>query len=222
MGESEEVFFQRRRNEMIDEQISDRGIHDPNVLDALRSVPRHCFIEGRLKKYAYEDHPVAIGLGQTISQPYIVALMTEQLHIKPDDRVLEVGTGSGYQTAVLAEIAQEVYSLEIREILHKRAKRVLADLGYTNIRTYLKDGYEGLPEAAPFNCIIVTAAVPAVPAPLIHQLSTEGGRMVVPVNTSFGYQDLLYIKKSGKEIRKRNITHVSFVPLAGKGSRRAR
>ena len=186
------------------------------VLDAMSTVPRHKFVPSSRIKYAYENRPLPIGHGQTISQPYIVALMTDLLDIKEGDKVLEIGTGSGYQAAILAELTRSVYSIEIIEPLGKKAAQQLNELGYSFIQTRIGDGYYGWKEAAPFDRIIVTAAADHIPPPLIEQLS-PGGRMVIPVGGHFMTQQLMVVEKSkdGK-VRSRQILPVAFVPLTGK------
>ncbi len=196
---------------MVEWQIKDRGISDSRVLEAMRTIPRHKFIPEHSAAAAYEDHPLPIGHGQTISQPYIVALMTELCRLTGKDRVLEIGTGSGYQTAVLSLLAAEVYSIEILEPLYKRTKKVLASGNYTNIHLYLGNGYKGLQDKSPFDAIIVTAAPPKIPKALIKQLSKDGGRLVVPVGTLS--QELVVITKNGDQLDSRHITYVQFVPM---------
>jgi protein-L-isoaspartate(D-aspartate) O-methyltransferase len=197
---------------MVETQIRARGIANPAVLRALERVPRHRFVPPEYQGDAYADHPLPIGHGQTISQPYIVALMTQLLYLGPADRVLEIGTGCGYQTAVLAEIAQEVYSLELVPELATAAEARLQDMGYANVHVRQGDGYEGWPEHAPYAGIIVTAAAPEVPSPLIEQLA-DGGRMVIPVGSRLGGQDLLLLEKRGERIDRTNYGGVLFVPL---------
>ncbi len=188
---------------------------DPKVMEVMRTVPRHEFVPPALRKNAYENRPLAIGHGQTISQPYIVALMTDLLEVTPADRVLEVGTGSGYQAAILAQLVQQVYSIEIIEPLAQEAKERLQRLGMGNIATRAGDGYYGWSEHAPYDAIIVTAAAGHVPPPLIQQLRA-GGRMVIPVGSGFQTQQLLLItKESGDRITTRQILPVVFVPLTG-------
>lgn len=198
---------------MVREQIESRGIFDARVLAAMRKVPRHEFVPEHLADAAYEDHPLPIGYGQTISQPYIVALMTELLRLTPGAKVLEVGTGCGYQTAVLAEIAAEVYSMEIIEPLANESADRLQRLGYKNIQIKRGDGYLGWPEHAPFGAIIVTAGAEHIPPPLVQQLKT-GGRMVIPVGEPHAEQALLLVQKgSNGEVITRNVSAVLFVPL---------
>jgi protein-L-isoaspartate(D-aspartate) O-methyltransferase len=198
---------------MVAKQIALRGITDPRVLDALRRVPRHEFVPLSLRPLAYRDQPLSIGQGQTISQPYIVAYMTECLGLRPGDRVLEVGTGCGYQTAVLAELCAEVYTIEVIESLGKEAKERLGRLGYGGIRFRIGDGSLGWPEAAPFESIIVTAAASRPPPALIDQL-VPGGRMIIPLGGPCDVQDLVLIgKKPGGGYETRNLLAVRFVPL---------
>ena len=204
--------FSSLRDRMVRHQIISRGVKDKRVIDAMLKVPRHLFVPEKYRKEAYDDHPLPIGYDQTISQPYIVALMTEALMLKDTDRVLEIGTGSGYQTAILAEIAKEVYSIEIMEGLAKKAMKLLAYLGYKNVHIRTGDGYKGWPEKAPFDAIIVTCAPEAIPKPLVEQLK-EGGRMVVPVGRRYGIQKLLLITKHKGRIHTKTLTLVSFVPM---------
>lgn len=204
--------YAARREQMVAQQIEARGVRDPLVLKALRSVPRHRFVAPGDEGEAYDDNPLSIGHDQTISQPYIVAYMTEQLELGPDDRVLEIGTGSGYQTAVLAEIAQSVDTIEIVPELGRRARRILEELGYENVRFRIGDGYAGWPERAPYDAIIVTAAPPRIPQPLVDQLR-EGGRMVIPVGTSF--QELLLLRKTAEGLSRERLIPVRFVPMTG-------
>jgi protein-L-isoaspartate(D-aspartate) O-methyltransferase len=186
-----------------------------NVLKAMRIVPRHAFIPENVQMAAYGDYPLPIGFEQTISQPYIVAFMTEALALKPDSRVLEIGTGSGYQAAVCAEIAAEVYTIEIVEGLAKRAEEKLKELGYPNAFVKAGDGYFGWPEKAPFDAIIGTAAAERIPPPLIEQLK-PGGRMILPYETNAGFQYLVLITKDEKgKISKKNVMPVRFVPMTG-------
>ena len=187
---------------------------DPRVMQAMSSIPRHEFVPEAEKRYAYENRPLPIGHGQTISQPYIVAIMTDLLGLKPGDRVLEIGTGSGYQAAVLAELVQEVYSIEIIGDLARRAREVLDRLGYKQVKTRVGDGYYGWEEQAPFDAIVVTAAADHVPPPLIQQLKT-GGHMIIPVGSRFMTQQLILVKKSDDGITTRLLLPVRFVPLTG-------
>jgi len=197
---------------MVETQITPRGIADPAVLRAMERVPRHRFVPAEYRGQAYADHPLPIGYGQTISQPYIVALMTELLRLDPEARVLEIGTGCGYQSAVLAEIVAEVYTVEIVPQLAEEAGRRLAELGYTTVHCRQGDGYDGWPEYAPYNGIIVTAAAPEVPPPLVEQLA-EGGRLVIPVGTYLGYQDLWLLERRKGKVDRTNCGGVLFVPL---------
>jgi protein-L-isoaspartate(D-aspartate) O-methyltransferase len=201
--------FALERRQMVDQQIRQRGVHDDRVLDAVEAVPRHLFVPTDQRRQAYQDHPLPIGEGQTISQPYIVALMTSLLDLDGDERVLEIGTGSGYQAAVLSKLARDVYSIDG---LGRQAQKSLADLGYRNVHVRIGDGYQGWPEAAPFDGIIVTAAPPYIPEPLIEQLKV-GGKLVIPVGRVF--QDLLVITKTKDGLERRNVIPVRFVPMTG-------
>jgi protein-L-isoaspartate(D-aspartate) O-methyltransferase len=200
---------------MVRRQIVARGVRDRRVLAAMRKVKRHLFVPARHQAEAYADHPLPIGEGQTISQPYIVALMTEALRIGPKARVLEIGTGSGYQAAVLAEVAGQVYSIEIVPKLGQRARALLKKLGYKNVQVRIGDGYAGWRSKAPFDAVILTAAPPSVPTPLIEQLK-KGGALVAPIGLS-GDQRLIRITKTrdGK-LRRENLLDVRFVPMTGK------
>ncbi|RLD17690.1 MAG: hypothetical protein DRI36_03190 [Caldiserica bacterium] len=211
-GCSKEVNYKMLRERMVKEQIIARGVKDKKVLDAMLKVPREEFVPESERKYAYGDYPLSIGCGQTISQPYIVALMTELLELKKDDRVLEIGTGSGYQAAILAEIAKEVYTIEIIPELSKRAQRVLEKLGYKNIKFKIGDGFLGWKEYAPFDKIIVTCAPKEIPQPLIVQLK-NGGKLVIPVGEEF--QELKVIEKRKGKIIEKNVIPVRFVPMLG-------
>jgi protein-L-isoaspartate(D-aspartate) O-methyltransferase len=200
------------RSQMIEHQIISRGVKDDRVLDAMLRVPRHAFVSEDLQNVAYSDQPLPIGEGQTISQPYMVALMTEHLNLKRDEKVLEIGTGSGYQTAVLAELAGEVYTVEIIENLAGRARRLLEDLGYANIHFKVGDGYHGWEEHAPYDAIIVTCGPNNIPEPLIEQLS-ENGRLVIPVG-SF-YQVLTIMQKIKGKLKEHKSISCRFVPMTG-------
>jgi len=202
-------FGQARRN-MVETQIEVRGIKDPRLLEVMRRIPRHLFVPENLRPEAYADEPLPIGEGQTISQPYIVAYMTEKLELRGPERVLEVGTGSGYQTAVLSELVESVFSVEVVESLSLQAREVLGDLGYSNIRFRVGDGNSGWEEHAPYEAIIVTAAAPAVPAPLRRQLK-DGGRMILPLGTFS--QELVLIVREGDRFRQSELLPVRFVPL---------
>ena len=206
--------YAAERTRMIEQDLRGRDIADQVVLDAMAKVPRHLFVEARYRDLAYADHPLPIGEGQTISQPYVVALMTEVLRLKHSDRVLEIGTGSGYQAAVLAVIVKEVYTIEIVKPLADRAQKLLADLGYKNVTVKYGDGYQGWEEYAPFDAIIITAAAERIPEPLIKQLK-EGGSLVIPVgSTQFAQNLTLGTKRSGKLVTER-ICPVAFVPMTG-------
>jgi len=202
------------RMSMVDSQIRRRGVTDQDVLAAMERVPRHEFVPEEFRTQSYADRPLPIGYGQTISQPYIVALMTELLQLKNTDRVLEIGTGSGYQAAILAEIVAEVYTIEIVEALAQQASERLQRLGYTNVHTLHADGYYGWEEHAPFDAIIVTAAPDHIPQPLVQQLK-DGAKLVIPVGPPGGYQTLWEVTKHGAEVTKRNVTGVLFVPFTG-------
>lgn len=210
-GQADSEAGQRAR--MVDTQIAARGVRDPRVLAAMKKVPRHLFVDPAARGQAYEDHPVPIGNNQTISQPYIVALMTELLELPARGRVLEIGTGSGYQSAVLGEMAAEVYSIEILPELAKAAGDKLKELGYTNVEVRAGDGYRGWPEHAPFDGIVVTAAPERIPQPLLDQLAI-GGRMVIPVGGFF--QELkVFTKDKDGRVTEKDIIPVRFVPMTG-------
>jgi protein-L-isoaspartate(D-aspartate) O-methyltransferase len=203
------------RKRMVAAQIRARDVKDPNVLKAMQIVPRHVFMPASQRRYAYGDHPLPIEHGQTISQPYIVAFMTEALKLRPGSRVLEIGTGSGYQAAVCAEIAREVYTIEIVEGLAKTAKERLKKLGYPNVFVKAGDGFFGWPEKAPFDAIIGTAAAKRIPEPLLEQLK-PGGRMIIPTGSAWGFQYLVLITKDAKgKIHKSKVMPVRFVPMTG-------
>lgn len=197
---------------MVEMQIERRGIESPAVLDAMRSVPRHEFVAEAYRNSAYTDQPLPIGEGQTISQPYIVALMTDLLQCGPEDTVLEIGTGSGYQSAVLAELVAHVFTIEIVEILAERADSTLKALGYENVSVKVGDGYYGWPEHALYHGVIVTAAPDHIPEPLIEQLA-NGGHLVIPVGDS--WQELIVVTKTEKGLTQRTVTPVRFVPMTG-------
>ena len=199
---------------MVDRQIRDRGVSDDKVLDAMNRVPRHRFIPEKMAGQAYVDHPLPIGEGQTISQPYIVALMTEKLGLTRNSRVLEIGTGSGYQAAVLAEIAGKVFTMEIKKKLYEQSTQVLQSLGYKNVKTRLGDGYFGWADAAPFDGIMITAAVDHIPPPLLEQLK-DGGRLILPLGNPFRYQNLVLVTKKNDDYIVKQITGVLFVPMTG-------
>jgi protein-L-isoaspartate(D-aspartate) O-methyltransferase len=210
--------FAIERQRLVQEQLMARGIHDERVLAVMSKVPREEFVPQDARSESYTDGPLSIGHGQTISQPYIVALMTEQLRLKPSDRVLEVGTGSGYQTAVLAELVTGVYTIEIIEPLAKNAEATLARLGYKNVHVRAGDGYKGWPEQAPFDAIIVTCAPDRVPQPLTEQLKADG-RMIIPVGEQFA-QELYLLEKKKGQLKESAILPVLFVPMAGEAKRK--
>ena len=212
---SSEADYGRLREQMVATQLQARDIHDPRVLAATRKVPRHLFMPELVQAYAYEDTPLPIGEGQTISQPYMVALMTQVARPEPEDRALEIGTGSGYQAAVLAEIVSEVYSIEIVPKLARRSRQLLRELDYSNLFVREGDGYRGWPEKAPFDIILITAAAPRVPKPLTDQL-TEGGRLVLPMGAVGAVQVLTLITKKEGRLERATITGVRFVPMTGR------
>ncbi len=199
------------RERMVQTQIIARGVEDTAVIRAMRTVPRHHFVPDQYSREAYYDHPLPIGSGQTISQPYIVAFMTEVLDLQKTDRVLEVGTGSGYQAAVLAEICDSVHSVEIIENLGERARKTLENLGYDNVYVRIGDGYEGWPEAAPFDAIIVTCSPTEIPDPLEEQLA-EGGKMIIPVGNVYS-QELYFLRKEKGKLKQKRVLPVRFVPM---------
>jgi protein-L-isoaspartate(D-aspartate) O-methyltransferase len=211
--------FEQLRQTMVDQQLVLRGIKDRRVLDALRKLPRHLFVPEEFRRFAYEDHPLPIGLEQTISQPYIVALMTELARVASDHTVLEIGTGSGYQAAVLSVLAKRVYTIEYLAPLGEAARNRLAELGYNNVEVKIGDGYQGWPERQPFDAILVTAASEEVPQALLDQLK-PGGRLVIPVGPQAETQMLQVLEKDSKgKISRRNTIPVRFVPLV-KGQER--
>lgn len=210
--EAEDIFAEDRM-EMVKAQIVSRGIHDTRVIAAMSNVPRHRFVPDDYLSQAYEDHPLPIGHGQTISQPYIVALMTQHLTLQPGEKVLEIGTGSGYQAAILAELTNQVYTVEIIEPLGRRAATTLEELDYT-IHCKIDDGYYGWTEYAPFDAIIVTCAPDHVPQPLLKQLK-DGGRMVIPIGPPGFLQTLWLFEKKGDKLQSTNLGGVVFVPLLG-------
>jgi len=205
--------YEAERQRMVDVDLRGRDITDPNVLNAMLKVPRHEFVPAQYQDLAYADFPLPIGKDQTISQPYIVALMTQSALLKPGDRVLEIGTGSGYQAAVLAEMVKEVYTIEIIQSLADDAQFELKRLGYENVTVKHGDGYQGWEEFAPFDAILLTAAAPEIPQPLIDQLK-EGGRMVLPLEGML-FQDLIRITKENNQLKRQLITGVRFVPMTG-------
>ena len=207
--------YARWRNRMVDEQLVKRGINDRRVLDAMRVMPRHVFVPEEFKPQAYEDRPVPIGEGQTISQPYIVAFMTERLRLKPHHIVLEIGTGSGYQTAILCHLSHYVYSIERVGRLADQAGGRIGDLGYNNIEIYVGDGSQGLPDQATFDRIMVTAAVPRLPNVLCTQLDKHGGQMILPIGDE-ELQELTLVTRRGQRFTSRTLLRCRFVPLIGR------
>jgi len=214
---AEEDIFGKQREAMVVTQIESRAVKDPLVLKAMREVPRHLFVPENLREVAYADGPLPIGEGQTISQPYIVALMTELLDLKGGEKVLEIGTGSGYQAAILAEIASEVYTIEIIKILADRAESTLKSMDYENITVRCGDGYQGWKEHAPFDGIMVTAAPDHIPQPLVDQLKI-GARLVIPVGDLF--QELIVVTRTKKGIEKQGVIPVRFVPMTGEAEKK--
>lgn len=212
MRVKEEEEFIKLRENMVKNQIISRGIQDKKVIAAMKKVPRHLFVEKSYEDSAYSDYPLPIGFNQTISQPYIVALMTELLELDSNDKVLEIGTGSGYQTAIIAEIAKEIYTIELVKELSERAKKILDSLGYKNIYFKCDDGHKGWPEKAPFNKIIVTAAPRKIPENLVDQLDYNG-IMVMPLGESLYNQTLFRYKKINNNLVKEEICGVAFVPM---------
>ena len=210
----------QKRKTMVENDIKGRAIKDKTVIEAMGRVPRHLFVDKSLSARAYEDYPLPIGEGQTISQPYVVALMTEALRLKPADRVLEIGTGSGYQAAVLSVIVKQVYSIEIRKSLADMAAKRLRDLGYTNVKVKYGDGYPGWEEFAPFDAIIITAAANHIPPPLIKQLKI-GGRLIIPLGSTVYYQTLTLVTKKEKgELDVEQMGSVAFVPMIGEAEKK--
>ena len=217
--ESQKRIEQRER--MVREQIERRGVRDSRVLQAMRSVPRHVFVPARLRDSAYDDTPLSIGRGQTISQPYIVAVMCEQLALGEESRVLDIGTGSGYQASVLSEICGAVYTIEIVEVLYRRARRLLANLGNDNVYCSFGDGSVGWEDKAPFDGIVAAAATRSISESILSQLA-DGGVLVYPEGPPGGYQELVKIKRAGKRYTRSNLMGVRFVPMTGRASRRTR
>ena len=203
---------------MVERDLAGRGISDKRVLAAMGSVRRHKFVDSRYASQAYADYPLPIGEGQTISQPFVVALMTEAARIEPNQKVLEIGTGSGYQAAVLATLTPHVYTIEIRPTLERRAQRTLLAEGYGSVHVRLGDGYFGWPEAAPFDVILITAAVDHLPPPLLDQLA-DGGRLVVPLGSTRYFQNLTVVEKVGGEFHSQTLAKVRFVPMAGQATK---
>ncbi len=219
-GQEDEAFFAAKRKAMVDLQLRARDIRDPRVLEVMATVPRHLFVAPEHRRQAYEDYPLPIDEGQTISQPYIVALMTQALGIKAGDKILEIGTGSGYSAAVLSRLAGRVYSVDISVALTRKAGRRLADLGYANIEVKSDDGYFGWLDKAPFDAVMVTCAARQIPPPLIQQLK-EGGRLVIPVEETDEYQSLKRVTKVGGKPIIEQLTLVRFVPMLGKDKKSA-
>ncbi len=210
--------YRRMRENMVRDQIQSMGVSHQSTLKVMRSIPRHLFVPNEYKDLAYEDCPLPIGYGQTISQPYIVAFMTQIIQPKPTDKVLEIGTGSGYQAAILSGIVKQVFTIEIIPQLGMQARKKLADLGYPNVQVRVADGFYGWKEQSPFDAIVVTAAAEYIPPPLIEQLK-EGGRMIIPVGSPFSVQYLvLVIKKKGGKISTRTLQPVKFVPFTRSGN----
>jgi len=218
LSQEDEIYAQRRKN-MVRRQLAARDITDEKVLGIMGKVPRHLFVGPRYQRKAYEDYPLPIDEGQTISQPYIVALMTQHLKLKKGEKVLEIGTGSGYQAAVLAHLTDKVYSVEIREGLAKNAAQTLKELNYSQVQVRWGDGYFGWEEHAPFDAIIVTCAANHIPPPLIEQLK-DGGRLIIPLGSTLYYQTLTLLTKAGKEVRVEHILGVRFVPMVGEAQKR--
>jgi protein-L-isoaspartate(D-aspartate) O-methyltransferase len=207
------------RHRMVERHLVERGVKDPRVLEAFRTVPRHKFLPPESQRLAYEDESLPIGEGQTITPPFDVAFMTEALGPKPTDKVYEVGTGSGYQASILSRLVKDVYSVEIHKPLGERAAQVIKELGYTNVHTRVGDGYAGWPEAAPFDAIIVTCAPEKIPPPLAEQLK-EGGRMVIPIGDRYNQTVYLVEKRDGQLVRKA-LRPTLFVPMTGKAQKEA-
>lgn len=214
IGAAEDDRFRARRQAMVAQDIAGRGISDRRLLEVMGRVPRHLFVPVARQAQAYADHPLPIDEGQTISQPYVVALMTEALQLQPTDRVLEIGTGSGYQAAVLAELVREVFSLEIRQPLATTATRRLAELGYRNVQVRFGDGYFGWEAAAPFDAIIITAAANHIPPPLLKQLKDDG-RLIVPLGSTVFSQTLTLVTRRGERFELEQLGAVAFVPMTG-------
>lgn len=216
--EGQEDEFARMRRRMVKTQLAARDITDAKILEVMAEVPRHLFVGPSYRRQAYQDHPLPIDEGQTISQPYIVALMTQYLRLKAGERVLEIGTGSGYQAAVLAHLTDEVYSIEIRENLAEKSSESLKELGYGQVRVKAADGYFGWSEFAPFDAIIVTCAANHVPPPLLNQLK-EGGRLIIPLGSTLYFQTLTLITKKNGKPRVQHLLSVRFVPMIGEAQK---
>lgn len=218
LAEEDEVYS-RKRKEMVRRQLAARNITDRKVLEIMGKVPRHFFVSPKYRRRAYEDYPLPIDEGQTISQPYIVALMTQYLKLKTGEKVLEIGTGSGYQAAVLAHLTDRVYSIEIKENLAKKAAKTLKELEYDQVQVKCDDGYFGWEEHAPFDAIIVTCAANHVPPPLLKQLK-EGGRLIIPIGSTLYFQNLTLITKKNGKPKVRHVLGVTFVPMIGEAKKR--
>lgn len=215
----EDSLLTLKRKQMVESQIRRRNILDQRVLSAMEKVPRHLFVDKKLAEAAYSDYPLPIGEGQTISQPYVVALMTEALSLKKGEKVLEIGTGSGYQAAILAELTNKVYTIEIIKKLSQRAEKVLKNLGYNKVKVKTGDGYFGWEEYAPFDAIIITCAANHIPPSLIKQLK-EGGRLIIPLGSTVYYQTLTLVTKERGELEVNHITNVRFVPMTGEAMKK--
>ncbi|MCX5805066.1 MAG: protein-L-isoaspartate(D-aspartate) O-methyltransferase [Proteobacteria bacterium] len=211
--------FEKKRQEMVEKDIKTRGIKDRKVLDAMSKVERHLFVDPSRAGQAYNDHPLPIGEGQTISQPYVVALMTAAVALKGNERVLEIGTGSGYQAAILGEIVKEVFTIEIKKGLYEKVVEKFRQLGYRNIRTKLGDGYYGWEDYAPFDVIMVTASANHIPPPLLAQLK-EGGRLIIPLGSTVFYQNLTLVRKEKGKHTINELGGVAFVPMTGEVQKR--
>lgn len=211
--------FEKRRQEMVEKDIKTRGIKDERVLSAMLKVQRHLFVDEKQRSKAYNDHPLPIGEGQTISQPFVVALMTESVGLKGTERVLEIGTGSGYQAAILSEIVKEVFSIEIKQGLYEMAKERLQKLGYRNITVKHGDGYYGWEANAPFDVIMVTASANHIPPPLLAQLK-EGGRLIIPLGSTVFYQNLTLVTKEKGKHSIKELGAVAFVPMTGQAQKK--
>ena len=209
-----EEKFERARSEMVQTQLFERGIRSPRVLAAMGEVPRHLFVPERVRHLSYSDGPLAIGENQTISQPYVVGLMTELLSLEGEEKILEIGTGSGYQAAVLARLANQVFTVEQYQVLADRAREILRRAGVENVSVFVGDGSAGLPEYAPYDAVVITAAAPEIPRSLLEQLA-DGGRLVLPVGGKRG-QQLQLIRRSGNRFSRKKLVPVAFVPLRGR------
>lgn len=211
--------FEKRRHEMVEKDIKGRGIKGQRVLDAMLTVPRHLFVDEGQRSKAYNDHPLPIGEGQTISQPYVVALMTEAVELKGNERVLEIGTGSGYQAAILSGIAKEVFTIEIKKGLYEIVKARMQKLGYSNVQVMHGDGYYGWEAYAPFDVIMATASANHIPPPLLAQLK-EGGRLIIPLGSTVFYQNLTLVTKEKGKHTIRELGGVAFVPMTGQAQKK--